>query len=128
MGEWYLQNTNQYSRDFGEYEKKHPNELAAIITNFNCYFETLRDLGNPLQVTHGFIHHEPEGIKAIDQKGGCKKNKLQQTRLYIFPHIETKTLYLLGIGNKTAQKEDIKKCRDFVRKIKAGGESNDQEI
>ncbi|MCK4401958.1 hypothetical protein KAW08_06630 [bacterium] len=86
----------------------------------DTYFESLRRDINPLQINAGFIHHEPIGIKAVDQKGGNKKIKLKQTRLYIFPYTEEKVLYALTIGDKQSQKEDIKWCQDFVKKIKGG--------
>ena len=71
-----------------------------------------------MQVTAGFIHNEPDGIIALDQKGGKQKVKLQQTRLYIFPNVEAKILYLLLIGSKQSQGKDINYCRKFVRKFK----------
>lgn len=73
-----------------------------------------------MQVRTGYLHFEPDGIKAIDQKGGGKKIKLQQTRLYIYPDIKTKKIFLLAIGTKTNQNEDINKCRKIVKKIKEG--------
>lgn len=91
-----------------------------MLKNLDKYFETLNQCGNPLQVSIGFIHDEPEGIKAIDQKGGGHKHKLQQTRLYVFPDTNTNTLFLLAIGNKTTQRDDIGKCREFVRNAKKG--------
>jgi hypothetical protein len=67
-------------------------------------------------VRGGFIHDEPDGIKAIDQKGGGQKMKLQQTRLYVYPDITNRILYLLTIGDKGTQRDDINLCREFVRK------------
>lgn len=116
MEDWSLEETNVYQRRYAEYEKKHPNELIAVLDNLDTYLKTLRNLGHPLNIQGGFIHKEPKGIKAIDQKGGGQKVKLQQTRLYIFPDINTKTIHLLTIGDKTSQKEDIKLCIEYVTK------------
>ena len=118
MANWQLEQTDKYLRDQAYYEKKHPHELAAVLGNLDTYFKTLNNLGNPLQVSAGFIHTEPSGIIAIDQKGGGKKFKLQQTRLYVYPDIPMNTLYILSLGNKTAQKDDINFCRGFVKKLK----------
>jgi len=101
MEGWLLEETEQYERDKRFFEKKYPNELVAMLKNLDRYFDALMSCGNPLQVSLGFIHHEPDGIKAIDQKGGGQKVKLQQTRLYIFPKTEEKILILLAIGTKT---------------------------
>lgn len=120
MSEWMIEQTEQYERDKKFFEKKYPDEMASMLKNLDKYFEALNQCGNPLQVSIGFIHNEPVGIKAIDQKGGGKKHKLQQTRLYIFPNINTNILYLLAIGNKTTQRDDIGKCREFVVNIKGG--------
>jgi hypothetical protein len=43
----------------------------------DSYYKALKDAGHPFQVSGGFIHPEPDGIKAIDQKGGKQKSKLQ---------------------------------------------------
>lgn len=117
MEPWFIEDTEVYQRRHSEYEKKHHNELVAVADNLDTYFKTLNRLGHPLQVKAGFIHNEPDGIKAIDQKGGGQKVKLQQTRLYIYPDIDTRTVYLLTIGDKTSQREDIKFCRDYVKKV-----------
>ena len=127
MPDWNLEPTEQYERDHKYYEKKHPNELAAVLNNLDAYFNTLKGCGSPLQVKTGFIHDEPDGIKALDQKGGKKKVKLQQTRLYIYPDAITGTLYLLAIGDKNTQRDNIKVCREFVRTIR-GGDLGEKKI
>lgn len=116
MEEWLIEPTETYKCKHEHYEKKHPYELAAAEGNLDTYFKALMNGINPLQIKEGFIHHEPEGIKAIDQKGGKQKIKLQQTRLYIYADLATKTLFLLTIGDKQSQKNDIKYCREYVRK------------
>ena len=123
MTSWTTTSTEQYARDQRKYEKKFPNELTATVNNLDTYFTTLQKVQNPLQVTGGFIHNEPSGIKAIDQTGGTKKHKLKQTRLYIYPDTVSKTLYLLCIGDKTSQKRDIQNCKKFVKKLKKNYEN-----
>jgi hypothetical protein len=70
-----------------------------------------------LQVKLGFVHDEPDGIKAIDQRGVLKM-KLRESRLYVFPEVLGKILYLLTIGDKRSQGEDIQFCREYVRSLK----------
>jgi len=120
MSDWQIEPTEKYKRKHRIFEKKHPNELLAVLDNLDTYFKALQLSGNPLQVRAGFIHDEPDGIKAIDQKGGGRKIKLKQTRLYIFAYVENKALYALTIGDKQSQKEDIKWAQDYVREIKRG--------
>jgi hypothetical protein len=120
MSNWRLNYTDKYERDFKQYEKKHPDELIAVINNLDFYFSTLGEVENPGLIKSGFIHPESHGIIAIDQRGGKRKVKLQQTRLYVYPSIQDKTLYLLAIGDKNSQKRDIQFCIDTVKQIKKG--------
>ena len=127
MNSWLLFPTEQYTRDLKQYAKKHPYEYVAIAANLGTYYDTLKNVNNPLQVKSGFIHKESDGIKAIDRKGGYKKVKPAETRLYIHPDVETKTLYLLKIGDKNSQKKDMRYCREHVKKIRKGA-SNAKKI
>lgn len=123
MTEWNTQQTDKFYRDYKHYEKKHREELLAVLANLQDYMAALSVLDNPLLVTAGFIHHEPKGIKAIDQKGGQKKIKLQQTRLYSYADEKSKTLHLLAIGDKRSQREDIQFCVRIVEEITSGRNS-----
>jgi hypothetical protein len=68
-------------------------------------------------VVAGYIHDEGKGIRAIDQRGGAK-GKLRQTRLYLYPDVDSKVLYLVTIGDKNSQKADVKLSADFVVQLK----------
>lgn len=115
-----MEQTEKFKRESTLYKKNFPDELTAVLVNLERYFKTLQNLGNPLRINAGFIHNEPSGIKAIDQKGGCRRGKLRQTRLYLFPDQTTRTLYLLAIGDKKSQRRDIEMCRKEVSRIKKG--------
>ncbi len=117
MLSWELFLTDKYVRSYKRYVKKHPGELVAMLSNLDFYHHAINRLGNPLQIKAGFIHTEPKGIIAIDQKGGKQKVKLKQTRLYVYPNSKEKNLYLLVIGDKKTQQADIKYCKDFVKKM-----------
>ena len=120
MLNWNIEFTDEFARALKRYQKKRPNELSAVLNNLDTYFETLKLVGTPLQVKAGFIHNEPNGIIAVDQKGGGQKGTLKQTRLYVFPDTEKGILHLLTIGDKQSQKQDIKNCREKVIRIKRG--------
>ncbi|MFT7637557.1 MAG: hypothetical protein ACI9Y8_001334 [Candidatus Omnitrophota bacterium] len=100
------------------FKKKLPNELRAMLINLDTYFNSLVNIGNPMQVKAGFIHNEPSGIRAIDQSGGKQKTKLRQARCYVFPSPENQRLYLLKIGTKQTQSDDIRQSKDMVKAIK----------
>lgn len=113
---WKLQKSDFFDSRFKRFEKKHDREAEAVLNNLDTYFKTLCDGVNPLNIKMGFIHHESDGIKAVDQKGG--KGNLLQTRLYVFPEEITKLLHIISIGTKVDQSGDIGECREYVRNLK----------
>lgn len=114
---WRIEVTDKYERGHKEYEKKNPFELKAMLNNLDTYVIALNQLNNPLLIPGGFIHHKyPRGIKSIDQRGKSKV-KLKQTRLYVYPDTKNRVLYLLQIGDKNTQQDDVKICVDFIKEI-----------
>lgn len=118
MIKWQIETTEQYIRDYKNYEKKHREELNAVLNNLDSYFKALNECGSPNLIKTGFIHNEPMGIKALDQKGGGRKTKLPATRLYVYPNIEEGSLVLLAIGNKQTQGRDIEYCKKIVKGLR----------
>ena len=110
---WQIEPTSQWERDRKHYEKKRPNELAAVMRNLDRYLSYLASAPNPQAVQAGFLHREPAGVVAIDQKG-CGKN-LQETRLYTYAYAQEGVLYLITIGNKADQSSDIEFSKKFVQ-------------
>lgn len=69
------------------------------------------------KLEYGFLHKEQKGIVAIDQSGS--KNKLEETRMYVYPCNENKILLLLMInrkGNKKEQNKNINECIKLLKK------------
>jgi hypothetical protein len=122
---WKLVETEEYGRRFKRYAKDHPRELQAVLDNLDTYFQSLLGGIKPLQIRHGFLHPEPQGAAAIDQKGGGKN--LAQTRLYVFPDPGTETLHMITLGDKRSQKADIATCRAFVDDLRKEKEKADEE-
>jgi hypothetical protein len=112
---WHIEPTTQWPKDQKWYEKKHPRELAAVLHNLQRYMDQLNAAPNARAVQAGFLHHEPGGVVAIDQKSGGKG--LQETRLYTFADARTETVYLITLGDKGSQPTDIKFCSDFVKSL-----------
>lgn len=117
MTDWLIESTDAYVRGHKRYEKKFPAELIAVLDNLDRYFKMISHGVHPQFAVAGYIHNEGKGVKAIDQRGG-RKGKLKQTRLYIYPDIDTKILYLITIGDKKSQREDIKQSVKFVDILK----------
>lgn len=113
---WELEPTDQYERDLKWYQKKRLGELAAVLHNLQRYLRQLNASQNSKAIMAGYLHHEPSGVVAVDQKGGG--GNLQETRLYTFADDKSHTLHLITIGNKYTQPEDIQQCSDFVKSLK----------
>ncbi len=122
---WKIVSTDDYQRRHKRYEKNHPRELRAVLDNLDTYFKSLEGGVKPLQIRHGFMHGEPLGVVAIDQKGGGKN--LAQSRLYVYPETETETLHVITLGDKQSQKADIATCQVFVTERRKEREDTDEE-
>jgi hypothetical protein len=119
---WALEITTQFEKDQKHYSKKRPNELSATLNNLQRLLSILNTGKKPGTFQAGFIHEEPGGVLAVDQKGGGKN--LQETRLYTFPDSETETLHLITIGNKKNQSNDIQLAKHFAQSLKTHSQQN----
>ncbi len=112
---WALKESQRWTKDYRHYEKKHPMELAAVMSNLDRYMEALNTTSHHRLIQAGYLHNEPSGVIAIDQKGGG--GNLQATRLYTYAYLKDKSLYLITIGSKREQQDDIKYCKEFVKNL-----------
>lgn len=112
---WDPESTDEFERRSKRYEKKHPRELKAVLANLAVIRASLQQGTNPQKLPFGFIHVEPHGVVAIDQKGGGKD--LAQTRLYVYLDRDDQTIHLITLGDKTSQKADIKVASDYVESL-----------
>lgn len=110
---WVLRPHAGYERDQRWYAKKRPAELAAVLRNLARTMTLLAQAPNARCLQAGFIHPEPHGLLAIDQRGGA--GALQATRLYCYAHEVTRVMHLLAIGDKDSQPTDLARLRPLVR-------------
>ena len=103
--DWGLLPHSSYLRDFRWYAKKRPAELTAVLRNLERTMTLLVNSPHPRTIQAGFLHPEPHGMVAVDQRGGV--GRLQETRLYCYAHGGTRTVHLLGIGCKSSQSADL---------------------
>ncbi len=122
---WKLVPTDLFERRKKAYQKKQPAALIAVLENLADYVAALGEGTKPLQIKAGFIHSEGLGVLAIDQKGAVRK--LAQTRLYIYPDAVSECLYLITLGDKSSQKEDIKTSHVFVNGLPKGDKSDHEQ-
>ena len=113
--DWVLLPYSAYLRDLRWYAKKRPAELAAVLRNLERYMALL-SVGPSVRSIHaGFIHPEPHGMVALDHRGGA--GRLQETRLYCYAHTGSRTVHLLGIGNKSSQPADLARLSPVARSL-----------
>ena len=102
--------------DFGKMSKplikKYSRELKNLLLNLQVYLDALNAGAKPVHIQRGFIHQEPHGVLAIDQRGEGKG--LKEFRLYIYTDTDQQKLYLLALGDKKTQKSDITLCTQWV--------------
>ncbi len=115
---WKLATTPEFEKWDKWYQKKRPRERGAVLVNLSRYLDAL-NLGTlPKQIQGGWIHPEPKDVVALSQQGGIKNaGRLQETRLYLFPDVEDQRLYVITIGDKDSQSQDIRFSCDFVDEL-----------
>jgi len=111
---WKLRTTEAYESRLKRYAKKHRRELKAVLSNLDRFWGALNAGTHSIQArkAFGFIHRESDGVVAIDQRGGGPN--LAQARLYVYADDRECVLYLIALGDKATQKDDIRTCREFV--------------
>ncbi len=115
---WEIIPYDQYQRSHKKYVKKNSNVLTALLNNLDTFIELLNSNIPLIQIRFGWLHSEPKGVLAITEKGGHGK-ALKASRLYCYPDKINKILYLITIGDKNSQKNDIKLCTQFIKQLRS---------
>ena len=102
---------------FKAFGKKHPLELAACFSNLDHIVALLNRHGNVGAFQVGFFRSEGESVYRIGQTG---VKHAVETRLYVYVYTVGRTLYVLTIGDKTQQADDIRRCKEIVRTFEKG--------
>jgi hypothetical protein len=122
---WTFTLCPDYEKRKKDFTKSWPHEMQAIATNLNRVLQSLENGARPEQLTllGGFVHGGyPLGIISVDQTGHEKPSKPKALRLYLYPDATEQTLYVLLLGDKQRQSDDVKLCKEFVaRKIASRG-------
>ena len=113
---WELEPTPEYTRKLKKWPKKYRRELTAMLDNLDTFLQALNLGAKPQQAKFGFIHTEPLGVLAIDQRGAGAGTKA--TRLYVYPDEGTETVHTITLGDKDSQRTDIKISVELVRTLK----------
>ncbi|UUO06159.1 hypothetical protein M4951_22720 [Blastopirellula sp. J2-11] len=114
---WALVTDDDFDRKWKKWPKKYSREMNAMLDHLRIVHEALECGAAVEQLQFGFIHREPSGVLALDEKGGG--SGLKATRLYVFPDKDTKTLHVITVGDKNTQGADIKYCKGYVAGLRS---------
>ena len=112
---WKTQPDDEYIKRAKKWPKKYRRELLAVHNNLDTFLGALNCGAKPEHARFGFIHPEPRGVLAIDQKGGG--SSLKETRLYTFPEADTQVVHLITLGDKDSQEADVRYASEFVDEL-----------
>lgn len=132
---WSIENHDDVAKRLKKFKKRWSHEMKNVFDNLDTLHEALCCGTRPEQLKNlGFVHSEPNGVLAIDQKGPGKGSRMKQFRMYVFPDEDEQVLYVRTIGDKSTQEEDLKIATAFAREIidkkrdQPGGEAKDAEV
>lgn len=114
---WEISDALAEKNRFKAFNKKHPRELAACFSNLGHIVALLNHHGNVGAFQVGFFRSEGENVYRIGQTG---VKHAVETRLYVYVYTVGKILYVLTIGDKTQQTDDIRRCKEIVRSFEKG--------
>lgn len=119
---WGLAKAKGFENSYKRFARKHRAEANAVMANLETAIDVLNDTNSVQKVRElNFARKEPDGILALDSRGAKRERtgtKLKVTRLYVYAVEINSMLYLLRIGDKDSQQQDLKTCGNAVRKIK----------
>ena len=115
---WTIKRTDSLASRLKKLEKKNGREVRAVLDNLDTYLVSLNQGVRPMQLfQHGFVHNEKKGVHAIDQSP--LKKGFKALRLYVYPDESTHTLYVITLGDKSQQPNDVNDCARFVDALQA---------
>ena len=114
---WKISTEYVTASRFKKFASKYPREFTSCGANAERLLADLQS-GIPLSVLAQnlpFFRSEREGLYRIGQTNvpGAK-----ESRLYIYPDDTEKVIYLLDIGTKEIQRNDIASARKTIREIR----------
>jgi len=114
---WRFLVTSHFERAKRRYDKKRPDELAAVLRNLDRLRELLDGLSRCRSAQAGYLHHEPEGYPRCLSLL-CRSQPLTAYRRdNVFPVDETRALHIITVGNKNSQAADLQVALEYVRSL-----------
>ena len=114
---WEISNALVEKSRFKAFNKKHPREYAACFSNLDHIVALLNRYGNVGAFQVAFFRSEGGNVYRIGQTG---VPHAVESRLYVYICVSGHTIYVLTIGDKSQQAEDIRRCKKAVREFEKG--------
>lgn len=125
---WTIIKSSEFDKSLQRFAKKWHQETINALTNVQVLLDALNDGVKPEQLKKfGFVHSEPKGIIAVDQKGPSKKTKMKALRIYLYAEHEAEELHVILVGDKSAQQRDIRLTTNYVAHLTPPGETDATE-
>jgi hypothetical protein len=108
---------NDLPSKFKRFSSNHEKEYVSCFTNLNRIIRLL-NAGFKLQTVINqcsFFRSEGNGLFRIGQSG---VKAAKETRLYVYPDEEEKTIHILSIGTKETQQNDIISAKSAIKEIR----------
>jgi len=118
---WYTEDGEAIRSGFKKVSRNHPEEYAACFANLDKVLTILNNGNKVGGFKVGFFRPEGNGLYRIGQTG-VKDSK--EVRLYVYPDTESEIMYVLAMGTKESQKNDIKEAKKKTKKIKVAKKEN----
>jgi len=112
---WVLSPHPRLARQLRKLAGRRPSEHAALLRNLQRYLDLLQIAPHPRLIQAGFLHPEPHGIVAVDERGGG--GHLRALRLYTLADESRRTLHLLHLGDKSSQARDLRLLPYLIRTL-----------
>jgi hypothetical protein len=113
--EWLIENKYANAGKFERFAGNCPREYASLFTNLDRVVRHLNGGAKIGGFQIGFFRSEGGGVYRIGQSAVAYA---KESRLYVFPHQLSMTMYILTIGTKDRQADDIQEARTMAERIK----------
>jgi len=114
--EWLIDIAYANPGKFKKFEGKYGREYVSLFANLERVLRILREGRKIGSFQIGFFRSEGDGVYRIGQTG---VPSAQESRLYVCPNEQNHTMYVLTIGTKDRQSDDIDEAKTLVKKIKS---------
>jgi hypothetical protein len=113
--QWSIENKYAVTKKFETFAQARPREFASLFANLDRIVRHLNGGAKVGGFQMGYFRSEGEGVYRIGQTA---VQHAKESRLYIFPNQSNQTIYILTVGTKDRQPDDINEAKAMADQIK----------